>query len=257
MDVHGGPEVLTVREVPEPVCGPGEVLVRTVASSLNPVDWKTRAWEETGPALPATLGWDLAGIVVASRAPGFAPGDRILAMSAQIATGLGTWAELVALPQRLLTPAPATLSLVEAAALPLAGTAAVQAVAALRPRPGVAAPGRLRRRARHRRGGPLREPHRGRPLRLRGRHPAPRRAERGQELRPGEQHGSGPGGGTGRRGRAAGEGSPSTIRSGGSARPTSGSRRAGCRGRWCCCSEAGAVATRRHVTTGRRRGPFP
>ncbi|WP_030770878.1 NADP-dependent oxidoreductase [Streptomyces albidoflavus] len=136
MDVHGGPEVLTVREVPEPVCGPGEVLVRTVASSLNPVDWKTRAWEETGPALPATLGWDLAGIVVASRAPGFAPGDRVLAMSAQIATGLGTWAELVALPERLLTPAPATLSLAEAAALPLAGTAAVQAVAALRPRPG-------------------------------------------------------------------------------------------------------------------------
>ncbi|MGF0162460.1 hypothetical protein ACQRET_00225 [Streptomyces koyangensis] len=39
-----------------------------------------------------TPGWELAGIVVASRAPGFAPGDRVLAMSAQIATGLGTWA---------------------------------------------------------------------------------------------------------------------------------------------------------------------
>ncbi|GAA2553740.1 hypothetical protein ABWI13_17950 [Streptomyces koyangensis] len=55
-----------------------------------------------------TPGWELAGIVVASRAPGFAPGDRVLAMSAQIATGLGTWVELAVVPVRLLAPAPAT-----------------------------------------------------------------------------------------------------------------------------------------------------
>ncbi|MGW4890308.1 NADP-dependent oxidoreductase [Streptomyces murinus] len=149
IDAHGGPEVLTVREIadPEPESGPtpdasaesdaepgpgaGEVLVRTVASSLNPVDWKTRAWD-VGPALPATPGWDLAGIVVASSAPQFAVGDRVIAMSAQIATGLGTWAELVRLPVRLLAHAPKTLTLAEAATLPLAGTTAVQALAALR-----------------------------------------------------------------------------------------------------------------------------
>ncbi|WKE67841.1 NADP-dependent oxidoreductase [Streptomyces sp. WP-1] len=147
---HGGPEVLTVEEIadPEPESGPasdadssadaesapgaGEVLVRTVASSLNPVDWKTRAWD-VGPALPVTLGWDLAGIVVASSAPEFAVGDRVIAMSAQLATGLGTWAELVRLPVRLLAHAPRTLTLAEAATLPLAGTTAVQALAALRP----------------------------------------------------------------------------------------------------------------------------
>ncbi|MFE2381294.1 NADP-dependent oxidoreductase [Streptomyces misionensis] len=131
IDVHGGPEVLTVREVADPAPGAGEVLVRTVASSLNPVDWKTRAWD-VGPALPATLGWDLAGIVVASDSVRFAVGDRVIAMSAQLATGLGTWAELVRLPERLLAHAPATLTLPEAATLPLAGTTAVQALAALR-----------------------------------------------------------------------------------------------------------------------------
>ncbi|MDT0570864.1 NADP-dependent oxidoreductase [Streptomyces sp. DSM 3412] len=131
IDVHGGPEVLEVREIAEPVPGPGEVLVRTVASSLNPVDWKTRAWD-VGPQFPMTLGWDLAGVVVASSSAEFAVGDRVIAMSAQIATGRGTWAQSVALPDHLLTHAPTTLSLAEAATLPLAGTTALQALAKLR-----------------------------------------------------------------------------------------------------------------------------
>jgi NADPH:quinone reductase-like Zn-dependent oxidoreductase len=135
IDRHGGPEVLTVREVPEPVAGSGEVLVRAVASSLNPVDWKTRAWE-VGPALPATLGWDLAGIVVASDFPALTIGERVIAMSAQVATGRGTWYDLVALPAHLVASAPSTVSLAEAAALPLAGLTAVQALAKLRPASG-------------------------------------------------------------------------------------------------------------------------
>ncbi|MER6950223.1 NADP-dependent oxidoreductase [Nonomuraea sp. NPDC000554] len=124
---HGGPEVLSVREVPQPTPGAGEVLIRTVASSLNPVDWKTRAWE-VGPDLPATLGWDLAGVVTAANHPGYRPGDHVIAMSAQIATGRGTWAEQVALPARLLAAAPTTLPLADAAALPLAGVTALQAL---------------------------------------------------------------------------------------------------------------------------------
>ncbi|MFE1875642.1 alcohol dehydrogenase catalytic domain-containing protein [Streptomyces sp. NPDC059496] len=83
---HGGPEVLSVREVPRPTPGAGEVLIRTVASSLNPVDRKTRAGE-IGPELPATLGWDLAGVVTAANHPGYRPGDQVIAVSAQIATG--------------------------------------------------------------------------------------------------------------------------------------------------------------------------
>ncbi|TMR09274.1 NADP-dependent oxidoreductase [Nonomuraea turkmeniaca] len=124
---HGGPEVLSVREVPQPAPGADEVLIRTAASSLNPVDWKTRAWE-VGPELPATLGWDLAGVVTATNHPGYRPGDQVIAMSAQIATGRGTWAEQVALPARLLAAAPTTVSLVDAASLPLAGVTALQAL---------------------------------------------------------------------------------------------------------------------------------
>lgn len=129
IDRHGGPDVLTLREVAAPEPAAGEVLVRTEASSLNPVDWKTRAWQ-VGPPLPATLGWDLSGRVVESDDSAHEVGARVIAMSAQIATGRGTWAELVALPGRLLAPAPATVPLADAAALPLAGTTALQALRA-------------------------------------------------------------------------------------------------------------------------------
>ncbi|MFD8297168.1 NADP-dependent oxidoreductase [Streptomyces bauhiniae] len=135
IDRHGGPEVLTVRDIPEPVPAEGEVLIAVTASSLNPVDWKTRAWE-VGPPLPATLGWDLAGRIVAGEAPGHQVGDEVIAMSAQIATGRGTWAELVTLPAHLLAPAPTSLPLTEAAALPLAGTTALQALRAAELGPG-------------------------------------------------------------------------------------------------------------------------
>jgi NADPH:quinone reductase-like Zn-dependent oxidoreductase len=84
-----------------------------------------------GSTFPVTLGWDLAGIVVASGTPAFAVGDRVIGISAQIATGVGTWAELVALPADQLAPAPASVSLPEAATLPLAGLTALQALGKL------------------------------------------------------------------------------------------------------------------------------
>ncbi|MFI6071488.1 NADP-dependent oxidoreductase [Actinoplanes sp. NPDC051343] len=133
IDRHGGIDVLTLREVPTPVPAAGEVLVRTIASSINPVDWKTRAWDR-GPAFPMTLGWDLSGVVAHSTVPRFAPGDRVITMSGQIATGLGTWADLV--PARIRTAAPQRLALVEAAALPLAGLTASQALERVKPGPG-------------------------------------------------------------------------------------------------------------------------
>lgn len=52
---HGGPEVLSVREIPQPTPGVGEVLIRTVASSLNPVDWQT-AHGKSGPNSPPPWG---------------------------------------------------------------------------------------------------------------------------------------------------------------------------------------------------------
>ncbi|MGI5328387.1 NADP-dependent oxidoreductase [Actinomadura nitritigenes] len=129
IDRHGGPDVLTVHDIAEPALAAGEVLIRTTASSLNPVDCKTRAWQ-VGPPLPATLGWDLSGRIVASTDPAYQVGTAVIAMSAQIATGRGTWSEHVALPGHLVTAAPATIPLAEAAALPLAGVTALQALRA-------------------------------------------------------------------------------------------------------------------------------
>ncbi|GAA3469768.1 NADP-dependent oxidoreductase [Nonomuraea roseola] len=129
IDRFGGPDVLNVREVEEPTGpGPGQVLVRTVATSINPVDDKTRegAIGEGTPPLPMTLGWDLAGVVVDGGSTGRQAGERVVAMSHQLGTGLGTWADLVVVPAGALASAPTAVSLVEAATLPLPGLAALQ-----------------------------------------------------------------------------------------------------------------------------------
>lgn len=135
IDRHGGPDELQIRDVPDSTMRPGGVLIRTVASSINPVDWKTREWDR-GPAFPMTLGWDLAGVVVDSDDPEFGPGDRVVAMSGQLATGVGVWSDLVCLPGGLISPAPTRQSLVDSAALPLAGMTAALAIERLALAPG-------------------------------------------------------------------------------------------------------------------------
>ncbi|MER6308145.1 NADP-dependent oxidoreductase [Streptomyces sp. NPDC001657] len=128
IDRFGTPAVLDTVDVPEPAPGPGEVLIRTVATSINPVDDKTRegAIGEGTPPLPLTLGWDLAGIVVDGGNSGLRAGERVIAMSHQLSSGRGTWADLVVLPAHAVAAAPGSISLVEAATLPLPGLTAWQ-----------------------------------------------------------------------------------------------------------------------------------
>lgn len=128
IDRFGTPDVLGMIDAPEPEPGPGDVLIRTVATSINPVDDKTREGAIGGgtPPLPMTLGWDLAGIVVDGGGTGLRAGERVIAMSHQLGTGRGTWADLVALPARTVAPAPRSVSLAEAATLPLPGLTALQ-----------------------------------------------------------------------------------------------------------------------------------
>ena len=83
---YGGPSKLKYEDVPDPVAGPGEVLVRVAATSINPIDWKLRsgAAKEYMPLdLPAILGRDLSGVVraIGEGVTGFAPGDRVMAMA--------------------------------------------------------------------------------------------------------------------------------------------------------------------------------
>lgn len=122
IDQFGGPEVLRVVNLPEPAAGAGEVAIRVIATSINPVDDKTRQGV-FGIGLPVTLGWDLAGVVVGGALP---VGERVVAMSHQLGTGRGTWADFVVLPVEGVVRAPASVSFVEAAALPLAGLTALQ-----------------------------------------------------------------------------------------------------------------------------------
>jgi NADPH:quinone reductase-like Zn-dependent oxidoreductase len=117
---YGGPEKLQLDdEVPDPVIGPHAVLIETVAAGVNPIDWKVRSGarqKDMPMALPGILGRDVSGVVqhVGTEVANFKPGDRVLAMTHE------TYAELVAVDESLVTRLPDGLTLVDAAAIPLA-----------------------------------------------------------------------------------------------------------------------------------------
>ncbi|MEU4952056.1 NADP-dependent oxidoreductase [Streptomyces lavendulae] len=126
----GGPEVLVETEAERPEPGMGEVLVRVHAAGVNPVDWKTR---ESGGLIPwgpvPAVGWDVSGTVQAV-GPGvtlYRAGDEVYGMP-RFPQQAGAYAEYVTAPARHLARKPASLSHVEAAALPLAALTAWQAL---------------------------------------------------------------------------------------------------------------------------------
>jgi len=125
----GGPEVLTVSDVPTPEPGPTEIRVRAGAVGVNPVDYWSRIGEGYVDVLPFVPGWDIAGTVdvVGEGVTLFEPGDRVMGMPWFPAEG-GCYAEYVVGPARHFVHTPISLSDVEAAALPLAGLTAWQAL---------------------------------------------------------------------------------------------------------------------------------
>lgn len=133
-DRFGGADVLEVREVDDPPVGPDTVLVRTTATSVNPVDWKIREGYLQGAYphhLPIIPGWDVAGVVEAvgpAVVTGVELGDEVWGYVRRDDVKFGTAAELVPAPQRTVAKKPAAFSLEEAAAVPLAGLTAYQAV---------------------------------------------------------------------------------------------------------------------------------
>ena len=142
-DQYGGAEVLQVRDVDDPPVGPDTVLVRARATSVNPVDWKIREGYLQGAYphhLPIIPGWDVAGVVEAvgpAVRTGLKAGDEVFGYVRRDDVAFGTTAELVPAPERTVAPKPAGLSFEEAAALPLAGLTAYQAlVEALEVKPG-------------------------------------------------------------------------------------------------------------------------
>ncbi|GAA4021379.1 NADP-dependent oxidoreductase [Allokutzneria multivorans] len=125
---HGDPSVIRVDDVPVPRPGPGEVLLKVAATSFNPTETALRsgALAELFPvALPYALGWDVAGEVIE-----LGPGVTRLGLGEHVIGWLdsGAAAEFAVAPAERLVPAPTTLPLAHAAALPLAGLTALRTV---------------------------------------------------------------------------------------------------------------------------------
>lgn len=126
VEVAGGDFVL--KELPVPAPQAGQVLVRIVASGVNPLDTKIRAGQAAHAQhpLPAVLGLDLAGVVVAVGAgvSAFRPGDEVYGAAGGVGGLQGTLAEYAAVDARLVALKPKNLTMREAAALPLAAITA-------------------------------------------------------------------------------------------------------------------------------------
>ncbi|MGW4160588.1 NADP-dependent oxidoreductase [Streptomyces sp. NPDC004788] len=132
MPQYGGPEALTLMELPDPKVAPGEVLVRVEAAGINPVDWKMAAGG-LDPIMvvhfPLVPGWDIAGVVAGNGLDSseFAPGDEVFGYIRKDSAEFGGYAEQVAVPVRMLARKPRALSWAQTAGLPLAGLTALQA----------------------------------------------------------------------------------------------------------------------------------
>ncbi len=129
INAYGGPEELVYGELPDPVPGVREVLVKVVAASVNPVDWKVREGRLkflSGKNFPMVMGTEVSGTVVAmgDKVEGFTPGDRVYA---GLSHRGGGYAELVAVDYRKVVRIPDELPFIEASTLAIAGVTPMQA----------------------------------------------------------------------------------------------------------------------------------
>lgn len=125
----GGPEVLQEIELPRPVPGHGEILIRVHAIGVNPTDWQHRSMGIFLGEPPFTVGWDVSGTVMDTGlgVSIFTKGDEVFGML-PYPSDAGAYAEYVAAPARAFALKPRTLTHVEAAALPMVSLVAWQAL---------------------------------------------------------------------------------------------------------------------------------
>ena len=125
----GGPEVLEYGDLPDPVAGPGQVLIDIHAASVNAADWKQRNGSHGAMAkVPGTLGRDFSGVVSALGAgvTDFKVGDEVFGVVEQVRNDC--YAEKVAIDAAIVAKKPSSLSHVEAAAVALTGLTAMVAI---------------------------------------------------------------------------------------------------------------------------------
>jgi putative PIG3 family NAD(P)H quinone oxidoreductase len=116
LESYGGPEVLTIRDVPDPQPGPDEVLVDVAATALNRADVLQRMGLYPGPPMAHEIpGLELSGTVAAlgDRVTSWAPGDAVMAI-----VGGGGYAERIAVHERQLLAVPGPVDVRDAAAIP-------------------------------------------------------------------------------------------------------------------------------------------
>jgi NADPH:quinone reductase-like Zn-dependent oxidoreductase len=128
---YGGPETETWFDRSEPAPGPSELVIKVKAVGVNPADYKIRrgaiANPQATPDFPLVLGVEAAGVVVAvgSDVEGFAGGDQVMS---RVAPAHGSYAEHAVLLAEATTHKPPQISFVQAAALPVAGGTAWDAL---------------------------------------------------------------------------------------------------------------------------------
>jgi len=128
---YGNPDVLQIEEIPVPVIAADELLIKVHATSVNPIDWKVMEGnmkEMHLHKLPLTLGWDCAGTVekIGTAVTNFKRGDEVYCRPATERDG--AYAEFIAVRANEVALKPRTISFEEAAAIPLAGITAWEAL---------------------------------------------------------------------------------------------------------------------------------
>lgn len=131
LNAYGEQAAFEATELPKPAVKPGHVLLRVAATSVNTVDTMIRQMGKDlplSPDLPAVLGMDFAGTVeaVGEGVTAFAPGDEVYGCAGGLADLQGTLAEYMLADARLIARKPASLTMREAAALPLVGITAYE-----------------------------------------------------------------------------------------------------------------------------------
>jgi NADPH:quinone reductase-like Zn-dependent oxidoreductase len=128
---YGGPDVFRIEDIPEPVISSTEVLVQVYAASVNPVDWKQRKGNHKRflkGKFPIVPGYDVSGVIVrcGDSVRKFSPGDQVCCRLTRRFGG--AFAEYAAAPESVLAMKPDSIEHLHAAAMPLAGITALQAL---------------------------------------------------------------------------------------------------------------------------------
>ena len=128
IEQYGGPDVLQYGDFPDPVAGPGDVLVDIVAATVNAADWKVRLGEYKHTKLPFVPGRDFSGVIsaVGEGVTDLRVGDAVFGVCD--AGQEGTYAEKIAIKAAIVAKKPDGLSHVNAAALALTGLTALSAI---------------------------------------------------------------------------------------------------------------------------------